>query len=82
MLNPPIRQIDSLGLVQHYLDHGLDVVLIDLGGANSNGLDKCDIIACEVLGNSARCPKGKQDEGNSDEGPTVANVKTHEDESY
>merc|ERR1712038_1201179 len=80
-INSPIRQINLLGLVQHYLDHGLDVVLIDMGGASSHGLDVSDIIACEVLGNSARCPKGKQDEDDSDEGPIIKNIKTPEDES-
>jgi hypothetical protein len=51
-----LAPIDSLGLAEMYLNHGLDVVLIDYVAVQDNGLDISAVIACEVL--DADCGEG------------------------
>jgi hypothetical protein len=63
--------IDSLGLVERFLNKGLKVVLADISGISSAGYDISNIIACEVL--DASCTKDKQLIGSSP--PLIMNTK-------
>ncbi len=65
--------IDSLGLVERFLNKGLKVVLADISGISSAGYDISNIIACDVL--NAHCTKEKKIEGSSS--PLIMNTKSN-----
>ena len=66
------RIVDSLQLVQRFLDYGLHVVLIDLGGVGIHGYDVSNVIACDVMG--IPCNHNKIIEGETEE-PQIKNQK-------
>mmetsp|Transcript_436 Transcript_436/g.607 ORF Transcript_436/g.607 Transcript_436/m.607 type:complete len:383 (-) Transcript_436:42-1190(-) len=66
------RVIDSLHLVEHFLEKGLKVVLIDLSGVLRRNYDVSNIIVCDVL--NVPCSQDKVPEGEN-KAPMVANSK-------
>ena len=70
------RIIDSLYLVQQYLDHGLKVALIDTSGVIEKGYDLSNVIACDVL--NIPCTQDKVIQGET-QLPTVKNQKSDGD---
>ena len=66
------RIIDSLQLVERFLDRGLNVVLIDLSGVAAKGYDLSNVIACDVM--NIPCTENKIVLGES-EPPMIKNKK-------
>jgi len=67
--------IDSLGLVEKFLNKGLKVILIDSSGldVDDHNYDISNVIACDVL--NATCSNEKQLVGS--DGPLVMNTKAN-----
>jgi len=72
----PIRSLDSLRLVEIFLEKGFEVIIIDMEGATNKGYDISDVVACDVLG--ARCTPVKKIIGENIL-PLISNVKKHND---
>ena len=63
--------IDSLGLVEKFLNKGLNVVIADISGITNSGYDISNVIACEIL--QVPCTDQNQVKGSSP--PLVMNTK-------
>lgn len=69
-----IRSIDSLRLVEVFLEKDIKVVLIDMEEATEKGYDLSAVVACDILG--ARCTRRKQIIGDNI-APSITNVQSH-----
>jgi len=69
-----VRALDSLSLVEVFLNKGLNVILIDMAGVSAQGYDISNVVACDVL--RADCDFNKSLVGDTVL-PSVMNVKNH-----
>lgn len=68
-----LAQVDSLQMVERFLDYGFRVVLIDLLGVSNHGFDTANVIACSVM--QVPCNSLEQTILGSTDEPKRVNVK-------